>query len=147
MAGCWLFKCLIKPEHIYFEDMVIHFEGMAPRFKSMAPTSEIMAQRHAKSAWLEHCKVPMILKILKSIFFLYFFCRLGHLETCYKFHRCNPSRCIKASFYVSKKKLDFPITKGFRRNISMKLFQIMFTNSWQFSLIYHPVILPILGCL
>ena len=92
----------------------------------------------APCAWLEHCKVPMILKILKSIFFIFLLP---------SWPSWNPSRCIKASFYVSEKKLDFPTTRGFRRKISMKLFQIMFTNSWQFSLIHHPVILPTFGCL
>ena len=31
------------------------------------------------------------------------------------------SRCIKASFYIPENKLNFPTTKGFRTQISMKL--------------------------
>ena len=38
----------------------------------------------------------------------------------------KPSRCIKASFYISEIGLNFPTTKGFRMNISMKLvYQLM----------------------
>ena len=33
----------------------------------------------------------------------------------------KPSRCIKASFYIPKNRLNFPTTKGFRTKISMKL--------------------------
>ena len=31
------------------------------------------------------------------------------------------SRCIEASFYIPESRLNFPTTKGFRMNISMKL--------------------------
>ena len=34
----------------------------------------------------------------------------------------NPSRCIKASFYIPENRLNFPTTNGFRTKISMKLF-------------------------
>ena len=34
----------------------------------------------------------------------------------------KPSRCIKASFYIIENRLYFLTTKGFRRQISMKLF-------------------------
>ena len=33
----------------------------------------------------------------------------------------NPPRCIKASFYIPKNGLNFPTTKVFRTEISMKL--------------------------
>ena len=33
----------------------------------------------------------------------------------------KPSRCIKASFYIPEIRPNFPTTKGFRREISMKL--------------------------
>ena len=33
----------------------------------------------------------------------------------------KPSRCIKASFYITENRLNFPTTKGFRTKISMKL--------------------------
>ena len=33
----------------------------------------------------------------------------------------EPSRCIKASFYIPENRLNFPTTKGFRTRISMKL--------------------------
>ena len=34
----------------------------------------------------------------------------------------NPSRCIKASFYIPENRLNFPTTKGFRKKNSTKLF-------------------------
>ena len=34
---------------------------------------------------------------------------------------CRPSRCIKASFHIPEKRLNFPTTKDFRMKISMKL--------------------------
>ena len=34
----------------------------------------------------------------------------------------KPSRCIKASFHIPENRLNFPTTKGFRMNISIKLF-------------------------
>ena len=33
----------------------------------------------------------------------------------------KPSRCIKGSFYIPENRPNFPITKDFRMNISMKL--------------------------
>ena len=47
----------------------------------------------------------------------------------------GPSRCIKASFQIAENRLNFPTSKGFRMNIKKK----WFTNTWQFSLISHPL--------
>ena len=33
----------------------------------------------------------------------------------------KPSRCIKASFYISENRTNFPTTKGFKTKILMKL--------------------------
>ena len=45
----------------------------------------------------------------------------------------EPSRGIKASLYILENRLNFPITKGFRINVSIKLFcqymAILFTFS------------------
>ena len=42
-------------------------------------------------------------------------------------------RCIKVAFYIPENTIDFPTTKGFRREITMKLFlqyiAIVFTFS------------------
>ena len=43
----------------------------------------------------------------------------------------KPSRCIKASFYIPEKRLNFPLTKGLRMKISMKLvyqYMVIFFN-------------------
>ena len=48
----------------------------------------------------------------------------------------EPSRCIKASFYILENSLKFPTTKGFRREISMKLIN----NTWQLSLLFPPTL-------
>ena len=37
------------------------------------------------------------------------------------FNPFKPSRCIKASFYITENRLNFPTTRGFRMKISMKL--------------------------
>ena len=34
----------------------------------------------------------------------------------------KPSRCTKASFYIPENRPNFPITKGFKMNIPIKLF-------------------------
>ena len=47
----------------------------------------------------------------------------------------GPYRCIKASFYIHENKFNFPPTRGFRTTIPMKPVY----NTWQFSLIFHPL--------
>ena len=38
----------------------------------------------------------------------------------FRIERDKPPRCIEASFYIPDNILNFPTTKGFRMNISMK---------------------------
>ena len=49
--------------------------------------------------------------------------------------KVKPSRCIKASSYISENRLNFPTTRGFRIKNSMKLvYQYI-----AFFLIFHPL--------
>ena len=45
----------------------------------------------------------------------------------------KPSRCIKASFYITVYRPNFPTTRG----LWWKFPRNCFTNKWQFSLIFH----------
>ena len=47
--------------------------------------------------------------------------------------RFKPWRCIQASFYIPENRLNFPITKGFRTKISMKLVYQYMTIFFTFS--------------
>ena len=47
----------------------------------------------------------------------------------------KPSRCIKASFQIAENRLNFPTSKGFR----IIVFKKWVTNTWQFSLMSHPL--------
>ena len=47
----------------------------------------------------------------------------------FRLERVNPSRCIKASFYISENRLYFPKIRGYRMTISLKPVY----NSLQFS--------------
>ena len=52
------------------------------------------------------------------------------------------SRCIKASFYISENRPNFPTTKGFRTKISMKLvcqYMVIFFNFLTTSSHLHPL--------
>ena len=54
----------------------------------------------------------------------------------------KPSRCIKASFYIPENRLNFPTTKGFRMDISMKLvyqYMVIFFNFQTTSNHLHPL--------
>ena len=39
----------------------------------------------------------------------------------FRLERVKPSRCNKASFYIPENRRNFPTTKGFKMDISMKL--------------------------
>ena len=54
----------------------------------------------------------------------------------------NPSRCIKASFYIPENILNFPTTKGFSMKIPMKLvyqYMAIFFNFPLTSSHFHPL--------
>ena len=54
----------------------------------------------------------------------------------------QPSRCIKASFYIIENIFDFLTTEGFRRQISIKLFyeyMVIFFNLSPTSSHLHPL--------
>ena len=61
---------------------------------------------------------------------------------CYAIQPFKPSRCIKASFYILKNRLNFPTTKGFSTKISMKLvcqYMVIFFNFKPHQIIFHPL--------
>ena len=47
----------------------------------------------------------------------------------------QPSRCIKASFYIPENRPNFPTTKEF---FNENFHETVFSNMWQFSLIFRP---------
>ena len=54
----------------------------------------------------------------------------------------RPSRCIKALFYIPENRPNFPTSKGFRRQISMKMFyeyMVIFFNLSPTSSHFHPL--------
>ena len=60
----------------------------------------------------------------------------------FRLERVKSSRCIKVSHYISENRLDFPATKGLRREILIKLlyqFMAIFVNLAPNSSHLHPL--------
>ena len=64
--------------------------------------------------------------------------RSGRYAERYNF---KPARCIKASFYIPGNRFNFPTTKGFKTNISMKLVYLYIKNFFNFppTSSHHPL--------
>ena len=58
----------------------------------------------------------------------------------------EPSRCIKASFYIPEKTLNFSTTEGFRTKISMKLVYQYMANFCNFFTLNHLHPLQVENC-